>query len=342
MAVNSEPQTPDKEVIEELRRARASDRRLPDFFIVGHAKCGTTALYEMLQTHPQIYMPVFKETQYLSRAAYYHGQPPTGSAKQRPRTLMAYLSLFEAAGPEQRAGEASTEYLRTPSTASRIVELRPDARIIAIFREPVSFLRSLHLQLLQVGVETEADFATAIGLEAERRRGRQLPHACAWPPALLYSEHVRYVEQVREYRECFGRDQMLVLIYDDFRQDNERAVRQVLRFLEVDDTLEIEPTRANPTVRVRSQRGQELLHNVSVGRSPGARAVKAALKAVTPQRLRRETLRTIKHLVVDNEPPHPHEDLVAELRRRFKGEVIALGEYLERDLVNLWGYDNVQ
>jgi hypothetical protein len=32
---------------------------------------------------------------------------------------------------------------------------------------------------------------------------------------------------------------------------------------------------------------------------------------------------------------------MAELRRRFKGEVVALSEYIDRDLVGLWGYEDV-
>ncbi len=59
-----------------------------------------------------------------------------------------------------------------------------------------------------------------------------------------------------------------MLIYDDFRADNEATVRAVLRFLEVDDTRRVEPTEANPTVRVRSRRVHELVRAVSVGRGP--------------------------------------------------------------------------
>ena len=321
---------------------RASGRRAPDFFIVGHAKSGTTALYEMVQAHPQIYMPAIKETQFLSRALHYRERPHEGPETVRPQTLDAYLSLFAPATPEQRAGEASTDYLRTLATAPRIAALQPEARIVAIFREPVSFLQPLHLQLLQVGIETESDFATAIGLEQERREGRNVPRRSGWPPALMYSQHVRYVDQLRSYHECFGREQVLVLIYDDFRRENERAVRQVLRFLEVDDSVEIAPAEANPTVRVRSRRAERMLHSVSVGRGPVSVAAKTALKALTSERLRRGALRTVKRVVVDKQPPPPDERFTGELRRRFKGEVVAASEYLGRDLVSLWGYDEIE
>lgn len=331
----------EEELSRELRTVRASGRRAPDFFIVGHAKCGTTALYEMLQAHPQIYMPEIKETQFLSRALHYRQQPQDGPPTVRPQTLDAYLSLFAPAAPEQRAGEASTDYLRTLATARRIAALQPDARIVAIFREPVSFLSSLHLQLLQVGIETESDFATAMGLEQDRREGRNVPRRSGWPPALMYSQHVRYVDQLRSYHECFAREQVLVLIYDDFRRENEQAVRQVLRFLDVDDTLEIQAAEANPTVRVRSRRAERVLHSVSVGRGPISAATKTALTTLTPERLRRGALRAVRGIVVEKQPEPPDERFTQELRRRFKGEVLAASEYLGRDLVSLWRYDEV-
>ncbi len=311
---------------------------VPDFFIVGHAKCGTTALYEMLRAHPQIYMPALKETQFFAREPDDRSEPAT----RHPRTLEAYLALFAAAGPDQRVGEASTSYLRTPAAAERIAALRPDARIIAIFREPASFLRSLHLQLLESGIETEAELAAAIALEPERRLGRRLPADPFWAQALLYSDHVRYVEQLRRYHERFGRERVLALIYDDFRADNHAVVRQVLRFLAVDDSLEIPPAEANPTVRVRSRSAQRLVHTVSAGRGPLPRALKRAVQTLTPERLRRDALRAAQRAVVDSEPPPPADELIDELRERFKPEVLAASDYLQRDLVGLWGYEDVR
>ena len=193
----------------ELRNARTSGRRLPDFFIVGHAKCGTTAMHNMLAAHPQIFIPAFKETQFLAFGPRESTRSSDQRPAARPRTLEAYLSLFASVPRELRAGEASTGYLRTDAAAARIAELCPDARIIALFREPASFLRSLHLQLLEVNIETEQDFATAMRLENDRRRGEQIPASCPWPESLLYSNHVRYVEQLRRYHEHFGRDRVL-------------------------------------------------------------------------------------------------------------------------------------
>jgi hypothetical protein len=312
--------------------------RIPDFFIVGHAKSGTTALYEMLRRHPQIYMPEGKEPWFFADELHERTPPrPEGT----PQTLEQYMSLFDAARPGQRVGEATALYLWSRTAARRIANARPDARIIAILREPASFLQSLHLQFTQTYVEVEGDLRKALALEHDRRQGRHVPRYTYWPQALLYSEHVRYVEQLSRYRAVFAPEQMLVLVYDDFRRENEATARQVLRFLDVDDSQPIDPVEANPTVRARSQRLNELVHAVSVGRGPVSLGVKAGLKTIVPGRLRGRALRATQRHLVFAEPRPPDERLMLELRRRFKPEVLALSEHLGRDLVSLWGYDRI-
>jgi hypothetical protein len=334
MTVSVEPRAP--RAPREVTRPPAG---VPDFFIVGQPKSGTTALYEMLRCHPQIYMPDLKEPEFFAGDMSRRFQPPRSGAL--PRTLDEYLSLFDGARQDQRTGEASVFYLCSHVAAARIAEVQPDARIVAILREPASFLRSLHLQLLQAHVEAKQDLRKALSLEDSRRRGRRIPRRSYRPQALLYSEHVRYVEQLRRYHAVFPPEQVLVLIYDDFRRDNEATVRTVLRFLEVDDAVAIRAVDANHTVRVRSQQLDDMVHAVSVGRGPLSRAAKASVKALAPRGLRRRALQATRRRVVHADPSPPDEGLMVELRRRFKGEVVALSEYLGRDLVTLWGYDGV-
>ncbi|HEX5852073.1 MAG TPA: sulfotransferase [Solirubrobacteraceae bacterium] len=313
--------------------------RTPDFFVVGHPKSGTTALYEMLRRHPQIFMPELKEPRFLASDMYFR----TGGTDTSPLpgTLEEYLALFAEAPPEQRAGEASPLYLASELAAADIAQLRPDARIVAVLREPASFLRSLHLQFVQSHIEDTNDLAKAIALEQARREGREIPRSSQLRPQVLqYARHVRYVEQLRRYHAVFPRERVLVLIYDDFRADNDATVKKVLSFLEVDD-IAIEALDANPSVRVRSQRLDGLLHAVSVGHGPRSRATKTVVKALAPRSVRRRALGAAQRRVVYARPREPDAALTARLRRRFKGEVQALSEYLGRDLVAQWGYDAV-
>jgi hypothetical protein len=261
------------------------------------------------------------------------------SAGILPTELEDYLRLFGPARPEQAVGEASSSYLRSEQAAANIAELNPGAKLIAILREPASFLTSLHSQLLQNHIESQKDLRRALALEPARREGRRIPRRSIRPQALLYSEYVRYVEQLARYESRFPSEQILVLIYDDFRSQNEATVRRVLEFLAVDPDAELLASEANPTVRVRSQELDDLVHRVSVGRGPGSRATKALIKALTPTGLRRRALRSAQRRVVLGPAQAPDPATSRDLRRRYSEEVVALSAHLGRDLISLWGYD---
>ncbi len=310
--------------------SRQAQLRIPDFYIVGHPKSGTTALYEMLRRHPQIFMPDLKEPRWFAadlRERFQRQGPDT-----HPQTLEEYAALFEAAAPDQRVGEASPSYLRSRVAASEIARLRPDARIVAVLREPADFLRSMHLEMVQNHVERELDLRRALELELVAAQPDR-------EPVLRYTDRVRYVEQLERYAERFAADQMLVLIYDDFRSENEATVRRVFRFLGVEDSVPVEVVEANPSVQVRSPRAGEAVRSLYAGDSTLTRVTRGAA-GVVPRPLRsRAGAMLRRRAYVPPEAPDP--ELMAELRRRFEPEVIALGEYLGRDLLTLWGYDRL-
>jgi Sulfotransferase family len=313
--------------------------KMPEFFVVGHHKCGTSALWEMLRRHPEIYMPEVKETWYF--APELRSPKKRQPGPERPETLEQYLALFENARSDQRVGENSPVYLMSKQAPTLIAEAQPDARIIAILREPASFLRSFHLQCLRNYVETEKDFGRAISLEPLRREGKAIPRYSHRPHELLYSDHVKYVEQLQTYEAVFPRERILVLIYEDYRQDNEGTLRKVLRFLDVDDSLPLELIEANPSFSVRSPQLNEMVRSVYIGRGPVSRAVKAGVKSVTTTSLRMQMLRLTQRRVMYGAPGRSDDEVMLELRRRYRGEVEAISQHLDRDLVSLWGYDEL-
>jgi len=316
----------------------AAGTRVPDFFIVGHPKSGTTALYDMLGEHPQVFMPANKEPWYLAEEI--RASPSPRQTGWTPPTLASYLDLFAPAGGERIAGEASALYLWSRGAAREIAELNPDAKIVAILREPASFLRSLHLQFVQVYLESQKDFGKAVALEAVRReRGEGFD--AYWPRATMYSDFVRYVEQLRRYHELFGRERVLVLIYDDYRRDNEATLRELQRFLGIDDQIPIRVRQSNPSVQVRSQRLHQFVHAVSVGEGAAHRVVRGAVKALAPSGIDRKSAVALRDRLFFGAPRPVDDRVMADLRRRFTPEVHAISEYLDRDLVSLWGYDEL-
>jgi Sulfotransferase family len=288
-------------------------------------------------------MPLLKEPRFLAsdmRPRDGHARAP--SELGYPATMDEYLALFTDAAPEQRAGEASAFYLWSRSAAASIAALQPAARIIATLREPASLLRSLHLMYLWWGVETETDLSKAISLESARRDGRHVPRQSHRPQLLNYSEHVHYVEQLRRYDTHFSSEQKLVLIYEDFQRDNDRTVGDVLRFLGADAELPLEVKNVNVTTSsVRSHRAMRLMQGISKGQGPIARSTKATVKTLTTQRMQRGAARVLLKRAARSTPPPPDEAFMNELRRRFKPQVLELSDYLDRDLVGLWGYEEI-
>ncbi len=298
---------------------------LPDFFIAGHQKCGTTALHEMLRRHPQLFLPERKEPSYF-----------VPDILRKPLSREEYVALFEPAAPGQRTGEATPTYLWSHTAPARIAREIPGAKIIAILREPAEFLRSLHLQFVRMGVETEKDFRKAIELDPERAAGRKIPRNSPRPEFLPYSEHLRYEEQLARYRALFPAEQILVLIYEEYRADNETALRRIFDFLEV-DRIELPSLRANQTSSsVRSPRVQELTRSLALGRGVAGK-LKPAIKAATSPALRKRALALQKQAQRQEVPP-PDPELMSSIRRSYRDDVVALGDYLDRDLLGLWGY----
>jgi hypothetical protein len=298
------------------------DAGMPDFFVIGHQKCGTTALYYMLHEHPQIFLSEYKEPRFFAPEL----RPPLArETPDRPQTLERYLALFGQASPGQLVGDTSPQYIRSPTAAERIAALAPNARIIAILREPADYLRSYHQQMVISHVEPEKDFARALALEEGRRRDAAADGSFL-PPQHLYSEHVRYVEQLQRFEARFGRSRMLLIVYDDFRRDNETTMRTVQRFLDIDDTLPLNVVRTKPMPAVRSMRVHRLRN--LIGR-------------VRPEWMPSGPLGGVARRLAYSPAELPDEGLMRELRHRFKPEVVALSEYLDRDLVALWGYADV-
>jgi hypothetical protein len=298
----------------------------------------------MLQAHPQIYMSKVKEPLFFaSDLRPFVGEGTADGAERRPKfpaTFEEYLTLFDEAGPDQRLGECSTNYLRSRVAAEAIAQAQPHARIIALLREPASFLRSLHLQRLKEYVETETDLGTALALEDKRRQGVKV-NPSDRPLMLLYTDFTHYVEQLRRFHAVFAPEQVKVIVYDDFRRDNDATVRDILRFLDVDDTVAIPQSGGKTAVSVRSARLERTVARAQAGRGPISGPARRVITTLTPKDLRRKLFYPLRQRIVYRRPEPVDEALVSELRRRFKPEVQDLSEYLGRDLVALWGYDSL-
>ena len=293
--------------------------RKPDFFIVGAPKCGTTALYQCLAAHPEVFVPERKELHFFGADL---------SSPSYVRDLHEYLALFAGAGDATRIGEASVWYLFSKLAAREIKQFDAQASIIIMLRNPVEMMYSLHSQHLYNGFEEIQDFAEALRAEADRKRGLRLPKGVPAIERLYYRAVASYTDQVDRYLQTFGADHVKVIIYDDLKNDAAQICRQTFAFLNVDATVEPRIGIVNPNKKVRSHVAQALLD-----RPPGLLG-KVARPLTTPG-LRHKLFATAQALNTSyaRRPPLA-EDLKRQLQREFVPEIERLSGLLNRDLSN--------
>ena len=207
----------------------------------------------ILRQHPDIFMPYIKEMHHFGADIQFRS-PIVAKRKKRD----VYLSYFKDWNCEKRIGEASPFYLYSLSASQEIYDFDPTAKIIIMLRNPADMLYSLYSQLCASGVETLETFEDALAAEERRKKGIDIPEHTNWVKLLYYTEIVRYTEQVKRYIDIFGREQVHVIFFDDFKSDIEAVYRNLLEFLEVNPNFQPEFPVVNANKVMRSGKTEEL------------------------------------------------------------------------------------
>jgi Sulfotransferase family len=209
--------------------------RLPNFFLVGAAKAGTSSLHAYLGQHPQVFMSKPKEPTFF--ALYGEPLPPFHRADGSvvpvnvAHDLDSYRALYRDAGDATVLGDASTLYLFDENVPTRLRRHVPHARIAMVLRQPVDRAYSHYLDFRFRGFESLESFTDAFWSEEERvaRAARNL--GALW----AYRSKGLYAPQVARYRAQFPPEQIKVFLYDDWRADPVGVVTDLFRFLGIDD-----------------------------------------------------------------------------------------------------------
>jgi len=307
-------------------RTSAGGARGPDFFVVGAGKSGTTALDAYLGAHPDIFMG--------RKEMHMFGSDLAWGPMFRKRTWDEYLAAFSEATDAKRVGESSPGYLVSELAAQEIKNYRPDAKIIAILRNPIEVIHALHSHCLYMGDEDIEDLEQALQAAPARRAGRRIPRSNTgiWP--LLYRDVVRYRSQLERYLQAFGRDRVHVIIFDDFKEQTAATYRATLEFLGVEPEFEPEFEILNPSKRARI-RTISAAQTTTALLSSGVWKLmrRTARRAIPSHQARMRLYRWVerKNTVYERQAPLP-----AELRERLEAEladdVSDLGALLGRDL----------
>jgi len=203
---------------------------LPNFFIVGAAKAGTTSLYHYLRQHPEVFLPSIKETFFF---AGIHKKDFLGPGSFYGNSIVEtwedYLSLFQDAYGKKAIGEVCVAYLYFKESALRIYQKVPNARIIIILRNPIDRAYSNYMHHVRDGIE-DLSFEEAIQVEDERKK-----QGYWW--GFRYIDVGFYYEQVKRYFDIFGKEQVHVYLYEDFAKDPVFVLRAIMRILEVNESF---------------------------------------------------------------------------------------------------------
>jgi hypothetical protein len=292
--------------------------RKTNFMIAGAPKCGTTALYEYLQTHPQVFLPAIKEPAFFAEDVGDH---------REARTQAEYERLYTAAGPEHLAiGDASAWYMHSAVALPRIAKELPGTKFIIMLRNPVELVRSLHSDMVWICFEDEPDFEKAWLLQEERKAGRRVPKLCQVPAMLQYLAVGRLSQHVRRLLALFPRDQIRIYLLDDLKVSASRVYQDALAFLGLPHDGRNQFPRANPSKRNRLQRLAKV--QSLLVRSLPRQCIQAG-KLIGLGKLNR----TITGLnSTEHRPASPKDEFHRQLIQEFRSDVCELEDLLGRNL----------
>lgn len=208
----------------------------PNFFIIGAAKCGTTTLYEYLNAHPQVFMSSVKEPHFFSdieSANPFDYLAPVAGEKYHNKIIRdekIYMNLFQKSDNFPVRGEASVSYLLDLNAAERIYNFNPDAKIIAILRDPVQRAFSHFKANRMIGSAYYPDdfykeITTDWNIKGKKwgLKGR------------LYIELGFYTQQLARYAKVFPKENMLVIGLPELQNHPELTMKKVYSFLSIDE-----------------------------------------------------------------------------------------------------------
>ena len=286
---------------------------MPNFLIIGAMKSGTTALYYYCEQHPQIYMSPVKEPNFFCSG----GQESWAS--ESVTRIESYKYLFKGVSDEKAAGEASHCYLYEPQAVTRIQQHLPDAKLVAILRNPVDRAYSHFLHMVRNGTEPLTDFAQALREEetgAYQNRSIQ-----------DYVGRGRYYAQLKRYFDAFDRKQLRVYLYEDLTDAPIDTLQDTFRFLGVDGSFIPDVSlRRNVSGHPKCKTLDKVLSRPSF--------VKDALKVYLPARLRWRLSKAFDNLKTRNlvGPPAVQPEIRRQLVEVYREDIARVQELIQRDL----------
>ena len=305
-----------------MKTAQYGKLPLPNFFVIGAPKSGTTALWHALSQHPDIHFSPIKEPCFFLS----DGRVPenTGHGWDFIRRVGVwrsgdYVKLFGESGLSRIIGEASTPYLSSPKAAMRIHDRLPDSRIVLVLRQPADRAYSHFNFARQMHLEPESSFRVALADQVNRQSN-------GWFPNLLHEWSGHYHAHLQPWLKLFPRERIQVFLYDDWQHQPRQMLTALFRFLEVNDRFQPNLERRNVTHLPRFKWLQHIAVDNRWCGLPVPESTRGVLKSVHD--LVRKADTHFNRVVPRSLDPN----LRAELTRGYRDDILKLEQLLDRDL----------
>jgi hypothetical protein len=289
---------------------------MPNLFVIGAAKAGTTALYDYLAQHPRVFLSRVKEPMFFSRDENY------------ARGLDWYEeTYFEGAEGYPVRTEATPHYLYwSAKVAPRIKEVYGERPInfIVSFRDPVSRAYSWYWNMVREGRE-DLDFEEALRVEESRLEQYRDELYQLGSMVYGYSAGSRYASLLQPYLELFSPENFFFVFQDDLKSRVSETCKEIFEFLGIESSTQINTSSSNPAAMPRSR----VLHKTLRRRSP----VKEFIKPFIPVGIRRPLKSKMLQANLKETPYVPLDPQLAhELRLSYRTEIENLERITGRNL----------
>jgi len=288
---------------------------LPNFIIIGAAKCGTTSLCHHLNQHPQIFISPQKEPRFF--APEFYTKHTNGlickNSRRESMSLEKYANLFAEIKDEKAIGEASTEYLFYPQVPPRIKSTISDVKLIVVLRDPSERAFSAYCYQLRDGCEN-LSFKQALLEEEKRKRNN-------WRPGWLYKQAGLYAEQILRYIAIFESYQLKICLHEQLESQPLETLQEIFDFLEVSSNFVPILSRMNVSTIPKNI----MLNQLFSDRSP-----LVSLKPYIPDQIE-FIFKSLKQKNLDSKPNLPPE-IRQELIDFYRSDILKLQDLINHDL----------
>ena len=309
------------------------NEKIPNFFVVGAPKCGTTSLYHYFSQHPEIYLSPIKEPVFFAKdIVEWHTRCKFSNPYFNPKEyfkkpklyfihiayltkLEHYLALFKNVKNEKAIGEMAVLNLFSNVAAKEIYEFNPEAKIIIILRNPIDRVFSHFLANLRDGRDSNKSFLKTVvdDFEKDDRDCKQ-----------YYIEMSLYYNQLKRYLDVFPKSNVKIILFDDYKRNTGRVLKELFEFLGVNPDVDID---------FKIKKNESLIPRFP-GLNRRLKDIRRRIRSLFPNGVPDFLKKSYHLLVMEREKPVLSRDEREFLLPFFKEDILKTQDLIGEDLSN--------